>query len=137
MNAPSEDIKDYLEAYGESSGLGLDYASTLFIGKEPSTPIVCATIFDTAGFAPQLILDGDEADVYEYPSIQIRVRHNKYLDGWELLQSIVIALHGVNHTTVNGTLYTLIQCVSGPTLLDWDENGRARFIANFNIQRTV
>jgi len=136
MNAPSEDIKDYLEAYGESSGLGLDYADTLFIGKEPEKPMTCATIFDTSSFPPQLLLDGDEADVYEYPNIQIRVRHKTYLEGWELLQSIVIALHGVNHTTVNGTLYTLIRCTSGPTLLDWDDNGRARFIANFNIQRT-
>ena len=133
MNAASVDMVQILEEAGESSAFDdLTYASTLFIGSEPSTPINCVTIFDTPGFAPELNL---VTQGYEYPSIQIRVRNKKYLDGWTLIERIKDALHGLSHTTVNGTLYTVIYCSSGPAHLDWDDNGHARFIINFNLQR--
>ena len=54
MNIASRDIAQYLEAYGESSGTDLNYGVDLFIGKEPSKPINCVTIFDTPGFPPDL-----------------------------------------------------------------------------------
>lgn len=133
MNAPSFDIAEILEAYGESSGLGLDYATDLFIGKEPDKPSNCATIFDTPGYPPYLSVGGETG--YEYPSIQIRVRNTSYINGWAEIEAIKNVLHGMNHTTVNGTLYTVIYCTSGPALLDWDDNGRVRFIINFNVQR--
>jgi len=133
MNAPSYDIAEVLEAYGESSGLGLDYATDLFIGKEPDKPNDCVTIFDTPGYPPYLSISGETG--YEYPSIQIRVRSIKYTTGWALIEAIKTVLHGMNQTTVNGTLYTVIYCSSGPALLDWDDNGRVRFIINFNLQR--
>lgn len=132
MNAPSEDIKDMLEAYEESSGLGLDYNVNLFIGKEPIQPRNSVTIFDTYGYAPDL---GLKDQGYERPSVQIRVRSKSYTAGMELAQNIKTALHGRSHQTWNGTLYTVIYCSSGPALLDWDENGNARFIINFNLQR--
>jgi hypothetical protein len=133
MNVPSKDIKDILEAYGESSGLGLDYAIDLFIGREPAKPDNCVTIFDTPGYPPYLGVGGEVG--YEYPSVQIRIRNIKYTPGWEQAEAIKNVLHGMNHTTVNGTLYTVIICSSGPALLDWDDNGRVRFILNFNLQR--
>ena len=134
MNAPSVDIKEILEAYGESSGLGLYYANNLFIGKEPDKPDNCVTIFDTPGFPPYLGL----TDVgYEYPSVQIRVRNRKQTDGWFQIEEIKDVLHGFHQTVVNGTLYTLISCSSGPALLDWDDKERVRFIINFNLQRRV
>jgi hypothetical protein len=132
MNAPSVDIRHMLEAYGESSGLGLDYADDLHIGKEPDKPNNCVTIYDTPGYPPYLGLTNVG---YEYPSIQIRVRNNKYIDGWNMANDIKNVLHGRHHETWNGTLYTLISCSSGPALLDWDDNSRARFIINFNLQR--
>jgi hypothetical protein len=132
MNATSIDIKDILEAYGESSGLDLDFASTLFIGKEPSKPDNCVTIFDTPGFPPYIGL----TDVgYDYPSVQIRVRNKSYVIGMDLAQDIVDSLHARAQEVWNGTLYTVIRCSSGPALLDWDDNGNARIIINFNIQR--
>ena len=131
MNAPSEDIKDLLEA---ESSLGLTFATDLFIGREPATPPDCVTIFDTPGFARQSTLDG-EGDDYEYPSIQIRVRNKSYTDGMELIQDITTVLHGTSQETWNTTLYSVIMCSSGPALLDWDANNRPRFVVNFNIQR--
>jgi len=132
MNAPSFDTKDMLEADGDSSGFGFIYGSDLFIGTEPTMPKDCVTIFDTPGFAPYL---GLTSKGYEYPSIQVRVRNKKYIDGWNLIENIKDSLHGRSHETWNGTLYTIIYCTSGPALLDRDDNGNFRFICNFNLQR--
>ncbi|MEE9356487.1 MAG: minor capsid protein [Methylococcaceae bacterium] len=133
MNAPSVDIKDILEA---ESSLGLTYSTDLFIGKEPTSQESqdnCVTIFDTGEFPPQLTLTKGEN--YYYPTIQIRVRNNAYITGYNLINNIRDALHARNHETWNNTVYELIECASGPAFLDWDENKRARFIVNFNIQR--
>jgi len=129
MNAQSEDIKDMLEA---ESSLGLTFGTDLFIGKELSKPDNCVTIFDTYGFPPLLTLDGGG---YYYPSVQIRVRNNDYRTGWALIHDIMVSLHGRAHETWNETLYTVIYCSSGPAFLDWDENDRARFVCNFDMQR--
>jgi hypothetical protein len=133
MNASSVDIRHILEAKDDSSGaFDLTFGTDLFIGKEPAKPINCVTIFDTSGFAPALGLVNQG---YEYPSIQIRVRNTKYINGWDLIEDIKTALHGLAQQTVNGTLYSVIYCSSGPALLDWDDNGNVRFVVNFNIQR--
>jgi hypothetical protein len=129
MNPSSVDIKDMLEA---ESALGLEFADNLFIGKEPSTPNNCVTIFDTMGYAPQLTLDVTK---YEFPSVQIRVRSTDYLTGWALIQSITDLLHGRAQETWNDTLYSVIYCSSGPAFMRWDENNRAQFVSNFNINR--
>lgn len=130
MNSVSEDIKDILD--GQSS-LGLTFPTDLFIGRVPPEPDDCVVILDTMGLAPQLTYD--KAEVYEYPSFQIRVRNTSYLDGWALVDSIKTVLHGRANETWNGTIYTLIQCAGGPAFLEWDQNNRAIFICNFNTQR--
>lgn len=134
MNVVSDDIKDMLVA---DSALGLDFdahgnTGNLYIGKEPSTPKNTVTIFDTAGYPPQLTMD---VAVYEYPSFQIRIRNKNYIVGMGLAQDIVKSLHGRAQETWNGTLYSVIYCSSGPALMDWDDNGNARIVINFNLQR--
>ena len=129
MNASSEDIKNLLE---DESALGLVFAKNLFIGKEPKSPSNCVTIFDTTSIPPQL---GLTSQGYEYPSVQIRVRNESYVQGMELIERIKTLLHGLGQITIGGYLYTVIYCASGPALLDWDENSRARIICNFNLQR--
>jgi hypothetical protein len=114
------------------SALVLVFANNLFIGQEPAKPANCVTIKDTYGMPPDLGLANQG---YERPSIQIRVRNSKFLTGWTLIHDIKNLLHGLSHQTWNGTLYTVIYCSSGPALLDYDDNGNARFIINFNIQR--
>ena len=128
MNASSVDIRDMLE---DESSLGLTFTTDLFIGREPPKPDNCVTIFDT--FDKPLLTLNDQG--YYDASVQVRVRNNSYLTGWELAHDIMVALHGKAGETWNTTLYTVIYCSSGPALLDWDENNRARFIINFNLQR--
>lgn len=147
MNAPSIDVKDIL-AYIEpmdSSGLdssnailpenefGLTFGQNLFVGREPATPDETVTIFDVVGWPPQLTFD--KLERYEYPAVQIRVRSRSYVVGWDLLEKIMVRLHGLTQETWNGTLYTMMRCSRAPMLLDWDENSRVRLIASFEIQR--
>jgi hypothetical protein len=132
MNRPSWDIKDMLEA--ESSiGLIFGKGGNLFLNAEPTTPDNCVAIFDGYGSPPQLTMNPEER--YEYPSVQIRIRNKKQDDAWVIIEGIMVALHGRNHETWNGTLYTVIKAASSPALLDWDDNGRCRFVINFNLQR--
>jgi hypothetical protein len=91
------------------------------------------TIFDTPGDPPDLTFLNDFQ--YYRPSIQIRVRNNDYMVGWDLINDIKNELHGKYNETWNGTVYTLIQCFLEPTFLDWDNNNRAWFVTTFNLQR--
>jgi len=116
---------------GESS-LGLTFATDLFVGKEPSTPENCVTIFENPSFPPYLGLTDTG---YFYSSVQIRVRNKDYQTGYDLARDIMTSLHGRANETWNGTLYTVIRASGEPALLDWDANDRCRFTINFEIQR--
>lgn len=128
--APSVDIKDILEA---ESSLGLTFATDLFIGREPTDPDNCVTVFDTPGRPPQLNFDRTEK--YDRPAVQVRVRNRDYRTGWELAHDIKDVLHGKGHEVWNGTTYELILCSGEVAFLDWDESSRARFVVNFDTQR--
>ena len=135
MNNPATDIVEILDMLGESSTYDdLIFATNLFVNREPSKPDNCVTIFDTPGFSPDL---GMTNQGYERPSIQIRVRNKKQIDGYSIIERIKTSLHGLAQQTVNGTLYSVIYCSSGPALLDWDDNGNCRWVCNFNIHRRV
>ena len=129
MNAASIDIKSILVA---DSSLGLIFGTNLFIGKEPTSPLDCVTIFDTTGFGPEFTLD--KQSLFN-PSIQIRVRSISYETGYAWIESIATALHLRAHEVWGGTQYELISIASGPALLDYDDRGNPRFIINFNIIR--
>lgn len=133
MNAPSVDIKQMLEYFAQEDSSCVLELYPIFIGKEPAEPQNTISIFETGIMAPQLTLDRNE--IYEYPTIQIRVRANEYLEGWNVITNIKNILHGRANETWNGALYTLIRCSGGPALLDYDKNQRVRFIINFYLQR--
>lgn len=132
MNPASDDIREMLEA---ESSLGLTFAVNLFVGKEPAHPDNCVTIFDTPGGPPSLTLEGKEGGIMHFPSVQIRVRDNSYLNGWGLGQEIHEILHGIHGEVWNGVLYSIIQSTGAPFLLDWDGKDRARFVCTYKIQR--
>jgi len=131
MNSCAEDIRDMIQYYLED-----DSEIELFeisIGKEPDEPANMISIFETSGFPPQLTFDRDE--IYEYPSVQLRVRANSYTTGWLQINAIKNALHGRAGETWNDSFYSLVKCQNGPFLFDYDKNQRPRFIINFNLQR--
>ena len=133
MNAPSMDIKDILVAEPSLNLIFGGPDGQLYVGKEPETPINTVTIFDTGGLTPQLTMDKDE--IYQYPSINIRVRNKDYETGFDLANNIKDALHGRSHETWNAAIYELIQATGEAFMLGWDDNNNAWFIINFNIQR--
>jgi len=137
MKSSEEDIKDMLTSYFSESDLDSSFEGlngfTLSVGKEPDEPIEMISIFETSGGRPQLTFDRSER--YEYPSVQIRVRAYNYQEGWRMSSEIKEMLHGRAQETWNDSYYSVIYCLNGPFLLDYDKNQRPRFIVNFNLQR--
>jgi len=129
MNAASYDIANILEA---ESALGLTIGTNLFIGREPDKIESCVVLFDTPSYRPETSLSAEE--YYEYCSLQIRVRSNEYLTAFNTADEIKTFLNGQANITVDEVVYTSILCSTPPALLDWD-NGKVRFIINFEIQR--
>ena len=130
MNAPSKDISTYLAS---ESSLALEFATDLFIGREPDSPTNCVTVFDTPGRPPLLDMQGDTG--YRIPYVQVRVRNTDYATGWDLANDIEAFLHGKGPITISGTVYTLIRCTMETTFLDYDEFDNPRFVATYEIQR--
>lgn len=130
MNPVSIDIAAMLAA---ESSMGLVFGTDIFIGKEPTTPDNCVTIYDTPSFPPDLTLNKEER--YYYSSCQIRIRNNSYATGMTLARDIMTLLHGRANETWNGTVYTVIHAAGEPSLLAIDGNNRALIIFNINSQR--
>lgn len=131
MNAASVDIAAMLVADGS---LDLTVGDNLYVGREPDSPDNCVTVFDTPGGPPQLVLGTDGNDYYS-PTVQVRVRNNDYRIGYNLAHDIMVSLHARGQETWNSTLYSVIKAMSDPAQLDWDQNDRARFVVNFELQR--
>ncbi len=130
MNPISEDIKDVLVA---ESDLKLIFNRNLFVGGEPTSPDNCITLFDAAGGSPSLTYKKGED--YRYGNFQIRSRNIDYKKCYEELNNIRDFLHGKSHETHNDTKYLLINAIDEPFFLDRDDNGRARWVVNFSVQR--
>lgn len=129
MIEASKDIVDMLEA----SGLGLVYKKNIFRAKEPTSPPIVVTVYDTPSFEPERTLDNNQW--YYRSSVQVRIRHTGYTLGMALAWNILESLHSQANTVWNGTLYTVIQAVGEPASIAWDENNRVIIVINFNLQR--
>jgi len=132
MNPTTVDIRDIL--IGVSS-LGLTFVTNLFIGRQPAEPDQCVTLYDTSAGIPEKTLHEESVSLYEYPSVQVRVRDNNYLDAYDLAYSIYFQLHNSAPQTINDTLYSSIQAIQTPTFLTWDSKDRAQFIFNIKTIR--
>ena len=129
MNAPSEDVKDLLEA---TSALGLTFADNLFVSEMPSTPDECVAVYDTGGEDPE------SRYTYERPTVQVRVRGDKgaYRSTYDLAQQIRDALHGLTNEETGGARYVGIWSVGDIMALGYDDNRRMVFSVNFRTHRT-
>ena len=132
-NPASEDIKDQILLSTDSPMSELEFGKNLFIGREPARPDDCVTIFDTPGFPPDRHYDPETR--YYRPSVQIRVRAREYVNAYTMITLIKESLHNLPYIAINDTVYTGIFCSQEPALLDWDENGRCRWVTTFDLQR--
>lgn len=131
MNPVSVDIKDMLL---DEEDLGLVFGGNLHIGREPARPDNCLTIYDAPGGGVDLTSRGDRERYYRH-EIQVRVRNASYMGAWTLVNAVVDRLHARAGETWNSVFYSLIRASSAPFVLEWDENNRVIFVANFNVQR--
>lgn len=116
-------------------GTDLTPGTDLFIGREPASPDNIVTLFDTPGGGPWLGMRKEDGR-YDYSAFQIRIRNRGYDEAMSLGWDLVGILHGIGNQTINNTLYTLVEALDDPALLDWDDNNRARVVVNFAIQRS-
>lgn len=131
MNAPSVDIMEMLDG---DSALGLTKGEDLFATRMPDVPDDLVTLFDDGGDEPQLNLRRNTSDYYR-PQVSMQVRNTDYQLGYAQALAVVQFLHATGSTVVDNTLYVLIRAKSDPQLLHWDENDRAVFVCNFEVQR--
>jgi hypothetical protein len=131
MNSPAKDIANMLDG---DSGLGLTLLTDLFYSRMVSDPQNAVAVFDTGGANPMLQYNKARSQYY-YPSINIQVRNVDYDAGHAVATAIRLFLHGERAITVGDTYYALIKSTNEPQLLHYDENDRAVFIINFDIQR--
>ena len=130
MNAVSVDVKDLLL---EESSLGLEFASNLFLNREPMTPGDVVTVYDSVGGMVNSTLGLDST--YRNEGVQIRVRNHQALLAWQLINNIMTSLHGRANFVCNGSLYLILYCSSGPAFLTVDDQNRAIYVINFDTQR--
>ena len=131
MNPPSMDVVNILIDAG--AGLGLTFATNLFIAKTPSTPDAAVTVHDTGGFDP----DTDWS--YQRPTVQVAVRgaRDGYLAAHRLAQTIRDILNGRHNIDIGGTHVVCIWCQGDVIPLGFDENHRPLFTVNFRMHRTL
>ena len=115
MNAASVDIKDLLVI----EGIGV-FGENLFVGKEPSQPNECITLYDTTAGEQNPKLAIDEV------SLQVRVRSATYIDGYSKANSVKVALEGRSSIMLGTTNYIGFWATS-ISFVHYDENDRAIF----------
>lgn len=131
----TSDISSYLQSAG--IGISGDIVGTvltppnanIFENQMPPLPDECVSIFAYGGRQPSHAWSG------EFPQVNIRVRAKTNQAAYDKAYTILTALHGVLHATINGTTYYLIEAQHSPASLGRDAKGRHLYSLNFAIVR--
>ena len=124
MNAISVDIKDMIVA----AGLAV-FGTDIFIGKEPTSPDDCVTLYDYGG------REQDPFNAIDEGQLQCRARTKGYIDGYNRLFGIKVLLEGREAVTVNSTDYRGIWTMSNIAFMKYDKENRAVWVVNFRVIR--
>ena len=116
------DIGKYLQDKSIAT-LGTD----LFLGFTPDQPDNCISLFEYAGFSPDL-----HSNV-EYPVLQVRVRDENYSDAADKIRRVMKCLHGLHEQTLSGTRYLLIKAQGSPEALKRNQDDLIEMIVEFEI----
>lgn len=136
-NPITVDIKDLLIAdSGSPFSFGGELDWCINISAEPERPDNCLTIFSTGGREPGLYNDPDHP-ITEYPSFQVRLRGNNYLEVREKMNEVLDYIQHIGGFTVTNlvggttTRYADILPVGHPQDLPMDESRRYITVMNF------
>lgn len=132
-NMPSYDIVDMLVADGIVAK-----ADTAFINKEPSAqalkvPDAFVVIYDSGGFDPEAA-----GKNFDKPTVNVRVkgRPGDFAGAQALIQSVKASLHQRTPETKNSTRYLGIWQMGEIAFVEYDDENRPVFSANFRVHRT-
>lgn len=101
----------------------------IFIGSEPEQPNDCITLYDTPGDAP------NPKWLLDFPRFMIRVRSERYGDGFAKAQEARSALLGLPSQDINGVRYDGIYVVTDTHFLSADRHGRSIFVSTWRVIR--
>ena len=129
MNAPTVDMKDYLET--SSSGGSFVFGVNLFIGLLPETPDTATCLFDTSGAS------AEQEGIFN-PTVQVLVRgkQGKYEDAYAKANEVVDTFHEISNAEIGGTQYLLIWKMTEVGHVGNDTKGRPIFSCSLRIKRT-
>ena len=124
MTSLAKDIATMIVDAGEGV-----LATNLFIGKEPSDPPNCVTVYETGGG------EQDAKWAIDDLSVQVRVRAFRHELAYVKTDRIKRYIEGATPRTINGTRYTGFWSTSSINYLARDINDRAIFTLDFKIVR--
>lgn len=91
-------------------------------------------VFEFAGL-PDLKTHGGTV-AFEYPKIQVQVRHASAAAAWTLAYNIYKYLRGKMDQTLNGHTYQYIESLVFPHVLSRDEQNRTIYLIEFQVHRS-
>jgi hypothetical protein len=131
MNTPALDTALYLSTLSGFGGFGGSADWSIFVGREPLTPVDVVTVYDTGGQAPTL----KGGPQLRYPTIQARVRSSDYNAGWNRADLVMRALFEVTSETTNGGVNVAWNATTDILYIGRDDKDRALFTVNFQMIR--
>ena len=113
-----------------ANGLG-EYEVDLFLNFLPETPVVCGSVFETAGAAPTAGF-GVQGIQHESPAVQIRFRGEAFdVEGPRVKAHTAYRLCMTQWGVVlSGTKYLTLKPMQSPYILERDGNNRVVWAFN-------
>jgi hypothetical protein len=89
------------------------------------------TVYDTGGAAPT----GKDGPQLRYPTIQVRVRSDDYVSGWEKADEIQRALFDTTSETTQGGINVQWVAQGDVNYIGRDDKDRPLFTSNYRMTR--
>ncbi len=129
MKSPAHDTALFLADLGDFGPFGGGVAWSVYVGREPLTPVDVVTVYDTGGLPDTLVDDVQE------PTIQVRVRAADYVQGYAKAQAARRALQAATGVTIEGG--QVVQWIGQGNInyIGRDDQDRCLFTDNYRVMR--
>ena len=126
----------FIEEVGTKLASLISYTegTNVFLGTLPSTPDVCAAVFETGGTAPRYAL-GQAAPIFQVPGAQLIFRGavSDYEGPRTVAKTAYDGFIALQNTDLTSVRYYLFQPLQAPFPIGEDKNGRVRIAFNMNF----
>jgi len=140
-NPPADVMAEYLVAQGLFTDPSKGKAWPIYLTHEPDAPTTkddVGTIYDTIGVKDGRVMSGE--NIFHF-GIQVRVRAQQYLDGWQKARDVVADLETVKNVEVlvEESVYTLVNIsqTSQVLFIGLDESTKRRNLFTVNFLATL